>query len=208
MTGFHQDDVGDWVAELECGHNQHVRHKPPFQVREWVVDEESRRSRIGARLECPLCDRGELPEAVTPVRNSAVWDEGSMPDGLRREHRLGPGTWGVLHVESGALRFSDMELAAGQIQVIPPGTVHEVEPLGHVRFWIEFLTVDRASAAGTGNSRPARSVAPRIYNGVVLDADEGGDPACWAGLLCPECGAVMDGGPHQKGCPRGDWPEE
>ena len=25
-------------------------------------------------------------------------------------------------------------------------------------------------------------------------ADEGGDPACWAGLVCPECGAIIDGG--------------
>ena len=31
--------------------------------------------------------------------------------------------------------------------------------------------------------------------------DEGGDPACWAGVLCPECGAVLDGGPHRQGCP-------
>lgn len=30
--------------------------------------------------------------------------------------------------------------------------------------------------------------------------DEGGDPACWAQLLCPECGAVLDGGPHREGC--------
>jgi len=26
ITGFHQDDVGDWVAELDCGHTQLVRH--------------------------------------------------------------------------------------------------------------------------------------------------------------------------------------
>ena len=31
--------------------------------------------------------------------------------------------------------------------------------------------------------------------------DEGGEQACWAGLLCPECGAVLDGGPHREGCP-------
>ena len=26
ITGFHLDEEGYWVAELECGHNQHVRH--------------------------------------------------------------------------------------------------------------------------------------------------------------------------------------
>jgi hypothetical protein len=30
--------------------------------------------------------------------------------------------------------------------------------------------------------------------------DEAGDPACWAGLLCPECGVVLDGAPHEEGC--------
>lgn len=31
------------------------------------------------------------------------------------------------------------------------------------------------------------------------DEDEGGDSACWAHLLCPECGAVT-GGEHGPGC--------
>lgn len=55
IVGFRQDDVGDWVAELECGHQQHVRHDPPWQVREWVRDDAARASRIGATLECRLC---------------------------------------------------------------------------------------------------------------------------------------------------------
>jgi hypothetical protein len=33
VVGFHQDDHLDWVAELDCGHSQHVRHDPPFQMR-------------------------------------------------------------------------------------------------------------------------------------------------------------------------------
>ena len=61
IAGFHQDDAGDWVAELSCGHNQHVRHKPPFQDRPWVVTEPGRASRLGTEIECPLCDRGQPP---------------------------------------------------------------------------------------------------------------------------------------------------
>lgn len=57
IRGFHQDAEGDWVAELECAHTQHVRHRPPFQERAWVLDDRARRARIGQRLECPLCDR-------------------------------------------------------------------------------------------------------------------------------------------------------
>ena len=55
ITGFHQDDQGHWVAELACGHNQHVRHDPPWQVRTWVLTEEGRRTRLGETLNCVLC---------------------------------------------------------------------------------------------------------------------------------------------------------
>ena len=58
VAGFHQDDQHDWVAELECGHNQHVRHDPPFQIRSWVITEEGRRSRLGIEPECKKCDEG------------------------------------------------------------------------------------------------------------------------------------------------------
>ena len=55
ITGFRQDEEGHWVAELECGHTQHVRHDPPWQVREWVVTPEGRRERIGTALPCRVC---------------------------------------------------------------------------------------------------------------------------------------------------------
>jgi hypothetical protein len=29
--------------------------------------------------------------------------------------------------------------------------------------------------------------------------DEGGDPVCWAHLVCAECGAMESGG-HREGC--------
>jgi hypothetical protein len=59
IRGFRQDDAGEWVAELACGHAQHVRHRPPFQVRPWVLDDAERAARVGQRLECPLCDRSD-----------------------------------------------------------------------------------------------------------------------------------------------------
>lgn len=34
------------------------------------------------------------------------------------------------------------------------------------------------------------------------DPESGGDPACWAGLLCPECFAMSEGGYHRDGCSR------
>jgi len=55
IVGFHQDDEGHWVADLECGHSQHMRHDPPWQDRAWVLTPDGRARFIGVRVECPLC---------------------------------------------------------------------------------------------------------------------------------------------------------
>ena len=57
IVGFHQDDEHHWVADLECGHSQHVRHDPPWQLRPWVMTEEGRSQFLGTQLECVKCDR-------------------------------------------------------------------------------------------------------------------------------------------------------
>lgn len=60
VTGFSLDGQGHWVALLECGHGQHVRHDPPWTIREWVTTVEGREARLGTLMECKRCD--ELPE--------------------------------------------------------------------------------------------------------------------------------------------------
>jgi hypothetical protein len=32
------------------------------------------------------------------------------------------------------------------------------------------------------------------------DDSDGGDAACWAHLLCPDCGVVLDGSEHTRTC--------
>ena len=58
ITGFNKDDEGDWRAILECRHYQHVRHDPPLTVREWVITESGRNSKLGCELECRKCEEG------------------------------------------------------------------------------------------------------------------------------------------------------
>ena len=147
IDDFVQDDVGDWVALLDCLHRQHVRHDPPFRTAPWVLDERQRGGRIGTPIDCPLCDRCELPSDLTVVRTSPTWDETSLPDGLRRDHRLAARTWGQLRVEAGGLRFvaqmdpsTNTVLGPGGTQAIPPEVVHHVEVPATVRFAIDFLT--------------------------------------------------------------------
>jgi Protein of unknown function (DUF3565) len=55
ITAFHQDEGGDWVADLACGHTQHMRHRPPWELRPWVVTEAGRSQHIGATLLCVKC---------------------------------------------------------------------------------------------------------------------------------------------------------
>lgn len=59
IIGYHRDDEDHWVAELKCGHNQHVRHNPPWTIRPWVTSGEGRESHLGNRLDCKKCDRNE-----------------------------------------------------------------------------------------------------------------------------------------------------
>lgn len=55
VIGFMQDAENHWVAILECGHTQHVRHNPPWETREWVTTEQGRTAFIGKTLLCNQC---------------------------------------------------------------------------------------------------------------------------------------------------------
>lgn len=59
ITGFHQDEHEDWVAELACGHRQHMRHNPPWSTRPWVLTLAGRQAKVGAELECKECEQEE-----------------------------------------------------------------------------------------------------------------------------------------------------
>ena len=55
IIDFHLDDEQHWVAQLACGHNQHVHHTPPWQNRPWVLTEDGRNEKLGMMLECKVC---------------------------------------------------------------------------------------------------------------------------------------------------------
>jgi tellurite methyltransferase len=146
MVGFHPDEAGDWVAELDCLHNQHVRHRPPFQERPWTLTGEGRAARLGQELDCPLCDRAEPPEGLVVVRRAGPFDETSLPAGLRREHRVAAGVWGRLRVQDGRIRLFmsttpplERTLGPGEDQALPPAVTHRLHLIGPVRLEIEFL---------------------------------------------------------------------
>jgi len=89
---------------------------------------------------------------IAPYRSTAVFDETTLPDALRREHRTKAGVWGVIRVLEGRLRLERGD--GGEAQVLTPeqpGLVlpeqaHRVEPMGRMRMQVDFY--DREPPVG------------------------------------------------------------
>lgn len=64
ITSYRQDDTGDWIAELACGHAQHVRHSPPWELRPWVLNAQDRQAKLGTHLDCGTCDQSTTPNGA------------------------------------------------------------------------------------------------------------------------------------------------
>jgi tellurite methyltransferase len=146
IDSFHRDESGDWVAELSCLHNQHVRHRPPFWDRPWVTELSGRESRLGSEIDCPLCDRAEPPSGLVVARTAGPFDASTVPAALQRAHRISARTWGRLRVLQGSVRFTmetnppmSTKLEATDTQSIPPDIAHAVHVEGPVRFAVDFL---------------------------------------------------------------------
>jgi tellurite methyltransferase len=146
VVGFAVDAEGEQVVLLDCHHRQHVRHQPPFRLAAWVHDAAERTRRVGTGWPCPLCDRCEIPADLVVLRTTTTWDEHTLPDALRRSHRVASGRWGRLRVARGSVRFvahtepvTDVIVDAPAAQGIPPDVEHHVEPRGPVLVAVDFL---------------------------------------------------------------------
>ena len=89
-----------------------------------------------------------LPSHAVPYRRTQEFSESTLPAALRRRHTTKPGVWARIRVVEGSLRYRILEpeteehvLSPDAPGVVEPTTPHEVEPLGRVRFYVEFLRV-------------------------------------------------------------------
>lgn len=83
---------------------------------------------------------------------------GTVPKGILKAHTTKQGPWALIHVLEGRLayRISDPRwppweevlLSDDPPGVVNPTIVHEVEPLGPVRFFVEFHRLDAATLRG------------------------------------------------------------
>jgi hemoglobin len=87
--------------------------------------------------------RGTLPADLKLYKRTAIFDETTIPAALRCRHRTRPGVWAMIRVIDGRLRYRELGSGAERILdpehpgIVAPAQLHEVEPLGSVRFFIE-----------------------------------------------------------------------
>jgi tellurite methyltransferase len=147
ITGFHLDEHGDWVAELDCHHGQHTRHKPPFFNRPWTQTDEGRTAMLGTKLDCARCDALEFPEGLHEYKRTPTFTETTIPAGLQRDHTTKNGVWGLIEVEAGSLLYTvqypeerTCTLTPGTPGIVVPGMKHRVHAAEPVRFHVAFYT--------------------------------------------------------------------
>ena len=89
-----------------------------------------------------------LPLGLTPYKRTADFNEATIPAGLLRTHSTKHGVWGRIHILAGTLAYRILDvrrqareslLVPGTDGVVEPTILHEVEPRGPVRFFVEFL---------------------------------------------------------------------
>lgn len=90
-----------------------------------------------------------------PYKKTPVFDEASLPAGLRRVHSTKEGVWGMVRMIEGRLRLSfpdsgrELVLTPDAPGLLEPCEPHFVEPLSPFRMQVEFY-----------RSRPSSSEAP------------------------------------------------
>lgn len=109
-----------------------------------------------------------LPEGLEPYKRTATFTDTTVPAALLGDHSTKSGVWGLIHVEAGALRYlvtdprrtpTERILAPeSEPGIVEPTILHRVEPVGAVRFHVEFLHArNQAGAALPMHNDEARS---------------------------------------------------
>ena len=87
-----------------------------------------------------------LPADVVSYRRTPEFTESSVPAALLRSHTTKPAVWAQIRVVEGELRYrifgpspESHVLTPNVPGVVEPEVPHEVEPVGRVRFYVEFF---------------------------------------------------------------------
>lgn len=91
---------------------------------------------------------GRLPDGARAYRRTEMFTETSLPPALRKDHATKENVWGLIHLVAGKLdyRITDPRrdqtatvlTTGGAPGIVEPTILHHVQPLGPVRFYVEF----------------------------------------------------------------------
>jgi tellurite resistance-related uncharacterized protein len=127
-----------------------------------------------------------LPDGLVAHKRTPIFDQDSIPAGLRRRHNTKAGVWGLIVVVEGRLRFRLLDPSSERILdtrnsgVVQPMQPHEVEPLGPVRFFVEFYgdaatdAPQAASTAGDSDMGYASKTELVAFLNELLEAERAG----------------------------------
>lgn len=86
-----------------------------------------------------------LPDHVSAYKQTPDFTETTVPAGLLKNHQTKSGVWAKIVVLEGQLNYIILEPSREQhrldnqtIGIVEPACLHYVEPLGSVRFYVEF----------------------------------------------------------------------
>lgn len=87
----------------------------------------------------------KLPVDVEYYKKTPEFTHETVPEGFLHSHRTKQGTWGKIIILSGQLNYRILEpefeefvLSSEESGVIEPTVLHEVAPIGEVKFYVEF----------------------------------------------------------------------
>ncbi len=87
----------------------------------------------------------QLPSNVVPYKRTPEFTEESVPAGLLHAHQTKEAVWAKIVIVEGRLQYTirgpEQEviiLDSSVHGVVEPTVLHEVKPLGNVRFYVEF----------------------------------------------------------------------
>ena len=90
-----------------------------------------------------------LPAGVQAYRRTSEFTQDTVPAGLLRDHVTREGTWALIHVLEGTLLYRIPAMKLEQVLhpysapgVVLPQLPHSVQPVGAVRFFVEFYGLE------------------------------------------------------------------
>lgn len=126
---------------------------------ELALQMQAKAARVASRLSSAMfgpSDRNAeavapMVTAPSPYRTTQTFDETTVPTALLRSHSLKPGSWGLIRIDEGRLRYlgdnQSEVLGPERPGIIPPVVPHHLEIDGPVKFRIEFYDRQPVRAA-------------------------------------------------------------